>query len=126
MKSNGFRNIQLNLSGLRFWLVLAVILWLISSVGLWWLVKSFFILIGIILFLPLIIFLGFRFWLQRNLINADCPVCGQSLIGINGQQLQCTNCGEALIASDSTLKRVTPPGTVDVDVVDVSVSELPD
>ena len=125
MNPNGFKNIYTFSSGLRFWLVTIAIIWLISSVGLWWLVQSVFILIGILLLLPIVAFVGFQIWLRRSLANGNCPVCNQSLIGINNQKLQCPSCGEALVVENKTFQRVTPPGTVDVDVVDVSVTELP-
>ena len=125
MNPNGFKNTYTFSSGLRFWLVTIAIIWLISSIGLWWLVQSIFILIGILLLLPILAFVGFQIWLRRNLTNGNCPVCNQALIGINNQKMQCTSCGEALVVENKAFHRITPPGTVDVDVVDVSVTELP-
>ncbi|MEM9214224.1 MAG: hypothetical protein AAGD25_07735 [Cyanobacteria bacterium P01_F01_bin.150] len=125
MNPNGFKKIYAFSSGLRFWLVLIAAFWFISSVGLWWLVKSIFVLIGILLLLPILAFIGVQIWLRRSLINGNCPVCSQSVIGISNQKMQCPSCGEFLVVKDKSFQRVTPPGTVDVDVVDVSVTELP-
>lgn len=125
MNPNGFKNTYTILSGFRFWIILLVIVWLISSIGLGWIVKSLFLLIGIFLLLPIIAVIGFQIWLRRSLCNGHCPVCDQTLIGLNNQNVQCTNCGEALVIKDKLFQRMTPPGTVDVDVVDVSVTELP-
>ncbi|NJL37292.1 MAG: hypothetical protein HC899_11525, partial [Leptolyngbyaceae cyanobacterium SM1_4_3] len=64
MNQNSYKNLQLNLSGFSFWLTLFAVVWLLGSIGLGWLVKSFFILIGLLLITPAIAFLGFRWWLQ--------------------------------------------------------------
>ena len=125
MNPNGFNNTYTFSSSLRFWLVLIAILWLISSVGLWWIVKSVFIIIGLLLLAPILAFVGFQLWLRRSLVNGACPVCNQTLIGINDQKIQCPSCGEALVVENKSFQRVTPPGTVDVDVVDISFTELP-
>lgn len=124
MNPNGFKKTYAFSSGLRFWLGLIAVFWLISSVGLWWLVQSIFVIIGILLLLPILAFVGVQIWLRRKITNGSCPICGQSLIGIRNQKLQCPSCGEALMVEDKSFQRVTPPGTVDVDVVDVSVTEL--
>lgn len=125
MNPNGFKNTYTFSSGLRSWLVLIAILWLVSTVGLWWLIKSVFIIIGLFLLIPILAFVGFQIWLRRSLANGPCPVCSQNLVGINNQKIQCPSCGESLLVENKSFKRITPPGTVDVDVVDISVTELP-
>lgn len=124
MNRNGYSSIQL--SGLRFWIVLLLIIWLLGSIGLGWLVKSFLILIAIILIAPVIGFLGFRWWLKRNLVVDRCPVCSTEVAGINGAELRCPNCSEPLKVEQGRLLRLTPPGTVDVDAIDVTVKQIED
>lgn len=124
MNQNSFRSIQV--SGLSFWLTLLAIVWLLGSIGLGWLVKSFFILIGILLVTPVLAFLGFRWWLQRNLVVDRCPVCSYESAGINGTQLRCPNCSEPLKVEQRHFHRLTPPGTVDVDAIDVTVKQIED
>lgn len=124
MNQNSFRSIQI--SGLGFWLTLLAIVWLLGSIGLGWLVKSFFILIAIILITPVIAFLGFRWWLKRNLVIDRCPVCGYESAGINNTQLRCPNCSEPLKVEHKHFHRLTPPGTVDVDAIDVTVKQIED
>jgi hypothetical protein len=121
-----FRNLQFNLSGLGFWLTLLAVIWLLGSIGLGWLVKSFFILIGLILMAPIVAFLGFRWWLKRNLAVDQCPVCGYESAGINGTQLRCPNCSEPLRVQQGQFYRLTPPGTVDVEAVEVSAKQIED
>jgi hypothetical protein len=124
VNQNSFRSIQL--SGFSFWLTLLAIVWLLGSIGLGWLVKSFFILIGILIITPIIAFIGFRWWLKRNLVVDRCPVCGYESAGINNTQLRCPSCSEALKVDHGHFHRLTPPGTVDVQAIDVTVKQLED
>lgn len=126
MNQNSFKNLQLNLSGVSFWLTLFAVIWLLSSIGLGWLVKSVAILLGLLLFIPVVAFLGFRWWLQRNVVESQCPVCSSQVAGINGMQLRCPSCGEPLKAEKGHFHRLTPPGTVDVDAVEVSARQIED
>jgi hypothetical protein len=122
VNSNSYGNIQF--SGLRFWLVLLAVAWLLGTVGLGWLVKSFFILIALLTITPILGFLGFRWWLKRNLVMAQCPVCGTESAGINGTQMRCPSCSEPLKVENQQFHRLTPPGTVEVDAIDVTVKQL--
>ncbi|NJR66850.1 MAG: hypothetical protein HC772_18550 [Leptolyngbyaceae cyanobacterium CRU_2_3] len=126
MNQNSFRSGQFNLSGLRFWLVLFAAIWLLGAIGLGWLVKSLFILLGLLIITPIIGVLVFRWWLKRNLIVDNCPVCGYESAGINGTQMRCPNCSEPLRIEQGQFYRLTPPGTVDVEAVDVSVKQIED
>lgn len=126
MNRNSYRNLQLSLSGFGFWIVLFAAVWLLGAIGLGWLVKSFFFIIGLILITPVIAFLGFRWWLQRNLVEDKCPVCSTNFAAINGMQLRCPNCSEPLKAEKGHFYRLTPPGTVDVEAVEVSAKRIED
>lgn len=119
-----YRSIQI--SGLRFWLTLLAVVWLLGSIGLGWLVKSFLIVIGIIVITPVLAFLGFRWWLKRNLAVDQCPVCGYESAGINNTQMRCPSCSEPLKVEEGHFLRLTPPGTVDVQAVDVTVKQIED
>jgi Zinc-ribbon containing domain len=126
VNQNSFRSLQLNFSGASFWLTLLLIVWLLGSIGLGWLVKSFFILLGLLLIAPVVAFFGFRWWLQRNLVQADCPVCHYELAGVNGTEMKCPNCSEPLKVNQGHFDRLTPPGTIDVQAVEVSARRLED
>nr|WP_242029198.1 hypothetical protein [Coleofasciculus sp. FACHB-712] len=117
---------QFKLSGVGSWLTLVLIIWLLGSIGLGWLVKSFLILIGLILVAPVLAFLGFRWWLQRNLIADQCPVCSYEFTALNRTECQCPNCGESLKIEQGHFNRLTPPGTIDVEAVEVSARSLED
>ncbi len=124
MNQNSYRSIQF--SGLRFWLVLLAVVWLLGTIGLGWLVKSFFILLALLLITPILGFLGFRWWLKRNLVVDQCPVCGTESAGINGTQMRCPSCSEPLKVEHKQFHRLTPPGTVDVEAIDVTVKQIKD
>lgn len=124
MNPNTYRSWQLNLSGLSFWLTLLAIVWLLGSIGLGWVVKSVFIIIGLLIITPVLGFLGFRWWFKRNLVEQQCPVCHYELAGINGTQLRCPNCSEPLKVEQGQIHRLTPPGTVDVEAVEVTARQL--
>ncbi|HAE06564.1 hypothetical protein [Richelia intracellularis] len=125
-----FRNIQFNpshlLSGLRPWLNLFIALWLLGSFGLGWLVNSFLILLGLLSITPVILFFGFRWWLQGNLVGGCCPVCGNEVTGLNNTQLQCNSCGEKLLIREKQIQRFSAEGTIDVEVTEVSYNSPED
>lgn len=126
MNDNRFSRFQLALTAMSRWLTPLLIIFLLGSIGLGWLVKSFFILIGLILITPVVVFLGFRWWLQRNLVQDQCPVCQHEFVGLNQSQFRCPNCNEPLTADNKHFQRLTPPGTIDVQAVEVSAQQLKD
>lgn len=117
---------QFDLSGLGCWLTILVFLWMLGSVGLGWLVKSFAILVVLIFAVPAVAFFGFRWWLKRNLVEDQCPVCSYQFTGLNQTQLSCPNCGEPLQVEGGHFTRLVPPGTIDVQAVEVSPKQLED
>ena len=121
-----FKTFQSNLSNLRPWLTLLAVVWLLGTFGLGWLVNSLLIILGLLFLVPILGFLGFRWWLQRNLIAENCPVCGIEITGLNNTQLQCPNCGEKLLVQNRILTRFTPEGTIDVTAVEVPAQSLED
>lgn len=119
MAPNRSRQVQLNFSGMGCWLTLAIGFGLITTVGIGWLLKSLLVLVVLLVTLPVLLIFGAQFWLKRNLVEGPCPSCSQPLTGFKPIALTCPNCGVALQARDGSFVRVTPEGTIDVDVVDV-------
>jgi hypothetical protein len=119
-------NSQLNLLNFRPWLTLLAVIWLLASLGLGWLVNSLLIIFGLLLLAPIVGFIGFRWWLQRNLVNDQCPVCAYQFTGLNNSQLQCPNCGEQLSVQKGHFHRFTPEGTIDVTAIEVPTQSLED
>jgi hypothetical protein len=121
-----FNNSQLNLLNLRPWLTMLAIFWLLASLGLGWLVNSLLILFGLMLLVPVVAFFGFRWWLERNLVTDQCPVCQYEFTGLNNSQLQCPNCGEQLSVQKGHFHRFAPEGTIDITAVEVPAQQLED
>ncbi|MGF1459672.1 MAG: hypothetical protein ACFBSG_11670 [Leptolyngbyaceae cyanobacterium] len=120
MFSQGPNYYQINFSGLGCWLTVIAIAWLLGAIGLGWVVKSIAVLFVLILLAPVLGFIGFRWWLKRNLIEGNCPVCEVPLTGINNIQTVCPNCRTQLKVSRDGFVRFTPEGTVEVNAVDVT------
>lgn len=115
---------SLTLSDFSRLLVPLLIIWLLGSIGLGWLVNSFLILVGLLLISPVIAVFVLRWWVSRNVITDQCPVCSYEFTGLNQGQFQCPNCGETLKVENRQFQRVTPPGTIDVQAVEVSSSPV--
>jgi hypothetical protein len=110
---------QINLPRFQSWLTILAICLLLGSLGLGWLVKSALVLIGLAIVTPIVGFLGFFWWLRRSIVEAECPVCSNPLQGVNGSEIQCTNCGEVLKVDRGQFVRDTPADTIDVVAVEV-------
>lgn len=120
------KSFDINFSSLGRWLTALTIIWLLGSVGLGWLVNWFLVLVGLLLLVPVLGFFGFQWWLQKNLIQANCPVCRYEFTGLNKTQLQCPSCGEPLKVEQGKFSRLTPSGTIDVQAVEVPSKVLED
>lgn len=119
-------SLQFTLANLARWLGIFAVIWLLGAVGLGWLVNSFLILFGLLLLAPAIAFVAFRWWLQRNLVQDQCPVCRYEFTGLNKTELRCPNCGEPLKIETGHFQRLTPPGTIEVQAVEVQSQRLED
>lgn len=119
MNNNTPNVFQVNLPRFQSWFTIVAICLLLGSLGLGWLVKSVLVIIGLAVITPIIGFLGFFWWLRRSIVQADCPVCTYPIQGVNGSEVQCTNCGEVLKVERGRLVRETPPDTIDVVAVEV-------
>jgi len=113
---------QFNLSGIGCWLTLILGALLLTSVGLGWVVNSVIIVLGLMILLPIIALVGVQWWLRRNLVEDECPVCQYQFTGFNGTMSRCPNCSEPIKIEKGKFQRITPPGTIDVDAVDVDAS----
>jgi Zn finger protein HypA/HybF involved in hydrogenase expression len=125
--NQGTPKISLKLPAVSNWLVMLLIACVLVSIGLGWVVKSILIVFGFLLLTPVVAFFGLQWWLKRNLIEDNCPVCQHEFTALNQTQCQCPNCGEPLKIEQGHFNRLTPPGTIDVTAVEVSsVQQLED
>lgn len=108
-----------NQSGLGCLVSVILIASFLGAVGLGWLVHGALILLGIVVSLPLVAWLGLRWWLNKSLVESSCPVCGYEFTGFSGKECRCPNCGESLLVFKGEFKRLSAIGTIDVKAVDV-------
>ncbi len=124
MNQGSFKNLQIGLAEVSRLILPFAVIWLLGAIGLGWLVKSFFILLGLILLTPVIAFIGLQWWLKRNLVQAACPVCQFEFMSLNQTEFSCPNCNEPLKAEHGQFHRLTPPGTIDISAVEVQAQPL--
>lgn len=124
MNQNFSRLAQINLSGVGCWLTFFAVVILLSSLGLGWVLNWLFILITLPFFLLLVAFFVLRWWVSRNVVEDECPVCRYSFTAFNGLDINCPNCGEPLKVEKGQFLRVTPPGTIDVEAIEVDVKKI--
>jgi hypothetical protein len=116
--------LQINTSGLGCWASIILGVLILTSIGLGWVIKGFVVLIGLLFIAPVIAFWGFQWWLKRKLIQAQCPVCSYEFTGFKNTEFNCPSCGEALQVEAEGFTRITPPGTIDIDAIEVSVQSI--
>jgi hypothetical protein len=116
--------VTVNQSGLGCGLTILAGALLLSAIGLKWVVNGIAIIILLSFITPVVGFWVFRWWLKRKLVESDCPVCHYQFTGFDGQECRCPSCGEVLQVENGKFTRFTPPGTIDVEAVDVSVKIL--
>lgn len=124
MNQNSLKDLQLGLADISRLLFPFLIIWLLGAIGLGWLVKSLFFLFALLLIAPVVAFLGFRWWLKRNVIQAACPVCSFESVNLRGSEFRCPDCNEPLKVEDKRFMRLVPSGTIDVSAVEVDTSAV--
>ncbi len=123
--NEGFnRLLKYDFSGLGCWLTIIAFVLIASSVGLGWIVNGFVILIFLSLLAPIVIWGVAKWWLKSNFVQAQCPVCEYEFTGFKNTEFQCPSCNEPLQICEGRFSRITPPGTIDVDAVEVSVQQI--
>ena len=92
-----------------------------------WLGNRTLLWVALAIWTPIVLVVAVTWWVEewliKNEIEADCPVCQHSVPGLAGITVQCPGCGELLKANNGIYDRVAPPGTVDVEAIEVSATE---
>ena len=118
MRPNSPKTYSIALSGWGFWIGALAIGVLLSTIGLGWMVAALLALLVFLLFLPVLILLGVRWWLRRTIATDTCPTCSFKSEAIEGSRFSCPSCGELLYVADGQFFRQTANGVVDVDYID--------
>lgn len=116
--------LQYNTSGLGCWVSLILFVLVVGKIGLAGVLSGFLILIALLFLVPIIGVWGFQWWLKRKLTLAQCPVCSYEFTGFKNTEFDCPSCGETLQVEGDRFTRLTPPGTIDIDAVEVSVQSI--
>ncbi len=125
MNQNFTKLRQFNISGIGCWLSFLLVCLLLGSVGLLkFVVNGVLIVLGFLFLAPIVAWLGFSWWLKRNLVEDKCPVCSYQFTGFNNTNCRCPSCQEPLRVEMNRFQRLTPPGTIDVEAVEVSAKKV--
>lgn len=122
--NQNFNQMQVRFPGLGCWLFILGAAWLLGAIGLSGIVKSIFALVAFLVLAPVVVLLVARFWLKRNLVEGDCPVCDQSLTSLKNVKLTCPSCSTTLMTTEEGFDRFAPEGVIDVQAVDVQSSPV--
>ncbi|NJM96755.1 MAG: hypothetical protein HC800_05775 [Phormidesmis sp. RL_2_1] len=122
--NQNFNQLQIRFPGLGCWVFVLGTAWLLGAIGLGGILKFTFALVLFIFLAPVLAFLAIQFWLQRNLVKGNCPVCEQPLTSLKNLKMPCPNCGTELSATAEGFERFAADGVIDVQVVDVQSSAV--
>ncbi|MEN9204380.1 MAG: hypothetical protein Q6J68_03240 [Thermostichales cyanobacterium SZTDM-1c_bins_54] len=112
---SGRRTYSIALQGWVFWIGVILGALVLRWAGLGWLALGLVALLIGLLSLPIWVVLGFRWWAERWLTTAACPVCEQESQAIEGQRFHCPHCGVPLYVADGLFYRQVAADTIDID-----------
>ena len=117
--NQNFNQLQVRFPGLGCWVFILGTVWLLGAIGLSGIVKSIFVLMLFILIAPVLAFFALQFWIKRNLVQGNCPVCEQPLTSLKNLKMPCPNCGTELSVTGEGFERFAADGVIDVQAVDM-------
>lgn len=116
--NQNFNQLQGRFPQLGCWLFLLIAFWVIGAIGITGIIKSIFALVLFLLLAPVLGFWALQFWIKRNLVEGNCPVCAQPLTGIKNMKTPCPSCGTEVVATSNGFERASADGVIDVQVVE--------
>ncbi|MEL7141463.1 MAG: hypothetical protein AAGM27_04170 [Cyanobacteria bacterium J06554_3] len=117
--NQNFNQLQVRFPGLGCWVFALIAFWVLGAIGIKGVLGSIAVLILFLVLAPVLAFAALQFWIKRNLVKGNCPVCDQPLTGLNNTQLTCSNCATEVSATADGFERVASEGVIDVQAVDV-------
>jgi hypothetical protein len=86
-----------------------------------WLANGLLLGLTLLIVAPIVALGVLGWWVRRNFIQGSCPACQYPLNGWKFQSAptQCPQCGEVLHIQEGRYQRMTPPGTVEVQGVEI-------
>ena len=122
--NQNFNQLQVRFPGLGCWVFVLISFWIIGAIGITGLLKATFALILFLFLTPVVAFLGLQFWVKRNLVQGNCPVCEQPLTSLKSAKIACPNCGTEVRVVEGEFERVAGEGVIDVQAVDVQAAAV--
>lgn len=122
--NQNFNQLQVRFPGLGCWVFILGTAWLLGAIGLSGIVKSIFVLMLFILIAPVLAFFALQFWIKRNLVQGNCPVCEQPLTSLKNLKMPCPNCGTELSVTNEGFERFAADGVIDVQAVDMQPMDM--
>lgn len=117
-----FNQLQTRFPGLGCWLFAFIAIWVVGAIGITGILKSIFAVVLFLILAPVLLSVAAQFWLKRNLVTGNCPVCEQSLVCIKQSKTVCPNCATEVRATADGLERIAADGVIDVQAVDIQPS----
>ena len=117
--NQNFNQLQIRFPGLGCWLFILIGVWVLSAIGLSGVIKSIFGLVLFLLLAPVLAFFALRFWIKRNLVTGNCPVCEQPLTSLKSIKIPCPSCGTELSTTQEGFERLATDGVIDIQAVDI-------
>ena len=122
--NQNFNQLQVRFPGVGCWLFVLIAVWLLGAIGIGGIIKSIFALVLFVVLAPVLAFLALQFWVKRNLIQGNCPVCEQTLAGLKNSKMPCSNCGTELSVTAEGFERFATDGVIDIQAVDIQASDV--
>ena len=120
--NQNFNQLQVRFPGLGCWVFILISAWIVGAIGITGILKSIFALVLFLVLAPVLAFLGLQFWVKRNLVEGNSPVCEQPLTGLKNIKTPCPNCGTEVTVTENGFERTAADGIIDVQAVDVKAS----
>jgi len=120
--NQNFNQLQVRFPGLGCWVFVLISFWIVGAIGITGILKSIFALVLFLVLAPVLAFWGLQFWVKRNLVEGNCPVCDQPLTGLKNVETPCPSCGTAVIVTADGVERASADGIIDIQAVDVQAS----
>lgn len=101
----------------------AGLIWLVLTGRIGVLFDSFLVLFAVVSIVPVLAIVGFRWWINRQLVKGVCPNCGAQVTGLKNQPFQCMTCGNTVQGERGDFSVKDPSkATIDIDAKEISDS----
>ncbi|PXF46942.1 hypothetical protein BWQ96_03280 [Gracilariopsis chorda] len=92
------------------------LVWLVLTGRIGIIFDSFLVLFAVVTIVPVAAMLGFRWWINRQLVQGTCPSCGASVTGLKGRAVNCAVCGNIVETENTGNFSVKDPSSATIDI----------